>query len=66
MNLPTELFSASGKTLFMAAANRQAVLGKRTRQRSLAFTDEHAALDWCLNRQATFVLLPRIDANKLN
>jgi len=54
----------------MAAANRQAVLvtrtGKRMRQRTLVFADEHAGLAWCLNRQAAFVLLPRFDAGKLN
>ncbi|MEI7534132.1 MAG: hypothetical protein WCK57_07145 [Verrucomicrobiae bacterium] len=52
-----------GKTLFMTAANRDAVLVTRTgnqmRRRALNFADEHAALNWCLDRQATFVLLPK-------
>jgi hypothetical protein len=70
MNLPTEFSGLAGKTLFMAAADRQAVLvtrtGKRMRQRTLVFADEHAGLAWCLDRQAAFVLLPRFGAGKLN
>lgn len=69
MNLPAKI-PALGKTLFMAAASRQAVLvtrtGKRMRQRPLEFASEHAALDWCLAQQATFVLLPGTAHNKLN
>ena len=69
MNLPAN-FPALGKTLFMAATSRQAVLVTRTanqmRQRTLDFADEHAALTWCLDRQATFVLLPAKDTSKLN
>ncbi len=52
----------AGKTLFMAAASPAAVLvtrtGNRMRKRSMKFLGEHAALDWCLARRATFVLLP--------
>ena len=63
MNLLENFSGFPGKTLFMAAANPQAVLvtrlGKRMRRRLLDFPDAHAALDWCLNRRATFVLLPR-------
>lgn len=70
MNLPADFLAAPGKTLFMAAANRQAVLvtraGNKMRQRTLDFADEHAALNWCLDRRATFVLLPRSGDNKLN
>jgi hypothetical protein len=61
---------ALGKTLFMAATARQAVLvtrtAKRMSKRTVYFTDEHAALTWCLDRQATFVLLPSADSGKLN
>lgn len=46
------------KTLFMTAANLNAILvvnsGNRRRKRTLTFADEHAALDWCLHRKATF------------
>ena len=54
----------------MAAANPQAVLVTRTRnklrRRTVNFPDPHAALDWCLRRAAIFVLLPRSGDNKLN
>jgi hypothetical protein len=59
-----------GRTLFMAASNRAAVLITRTRnkmrRRSLIFSDEHAALDWCLDCRATFVLTPADTNPKLN
>ena len=70
MNLPADFFAVPGKTLFMVAANRQAVLvtraGKRMSRRALEFLDEHAALNWCLDRRATFVLLPSSPDSKLN
>ena len=50
------------KTLWMVAGNKAALLvtnrAGRRRRRKLRFPDEHAALDWCLARQATFVLTP--------
>jgi len=59
-----------GKTLFMASANRQAMLvtrtGSKLRKRYMSFPDPHAALDWCLKRPAIFVLLPRQRDIKLN
>lgn len=59
-----------GKPLFMVATDRQAVLvtrtAKRMRQRTLDFVNEGAALAWCLDRQATFVLLPSTDTGKFN
>jgi hypothetical protein len=65
-----DILAIPGKTLFMAAANHQAVLVTRTgtkmRERTLDFPDEHAALDWCLKRATIFVLLPRPRDNKLN
>ena len=70
MTLPADFFAVPGKTLFMVAANRQAVLvtraGKRMTRRSLKFLDEHAALNWCLDRRATFVLLPISPNPKFN
>lgn len=63
MNPALSFTAMPGKTLFMAAANPKAVLvtraGKRMRRRSFNFADEHAALDWCLQRRATFVLTPQ-------
>jgi hypothetical protein len=54
----------SGKTLFMSAGRTQAVMvtriGKKMQRRYLNFRDAHAALDWCLDRRATFVLMPGI------
>ena len=54
----------------MAAADPHAVLVSRTgnkmRRRTLKFPDAHAALDWCLQRSAIFVLLPRSSDNNLN
>ena len=53
---------ASGKTLFMTVSNRAALLvtstAGRRRKRRLQFANEHAALDWCLAKQATFLLTP--------
>ena len=70
MNLPANFLAAPGKTLFMAAGDSWAVIvtrsGKKFRQRARQFLDEHAALNWCLNRRVTFVLLPRSGDNKLN
>jgi len=70
MNLPPEFSALPGKTLFMAAADSWAVIvtrtGKKFRQRAVKFSDAHAALDWCLKRRATFVLLPRRADPKLN
>ena len=55
---------ASVQTLWMAAGNRAALLvtnrAGRRRRRKLRFVDEHAALDWCLARQATFILSPAV------
>ena len=46
----------------MTASNRAALLVTRTagrrRARRLQFANEHAALDWCLAKQATFLLTP--------
>jgi hypothetical protein len=60
----------SSTTLFMSAANPKAVLvtrtGKTMRRRTLEFSDAHAALDWCQDRRATFVLMPGIPGPKLN
>ena len=54
----------------MAAANPQAVLvtrnGSKLRRRTLNFSTAHAALDWCLQRTAIFVLLPGAGDIKLN
>jgi len=62
MNLPAEFLGMPGKTLFKVAADPWAVIvtrsGKKFRQRALKFLDEHAALNWCLKRRATLVLLP--------
>ena len=70
MNLPAGFLSAPGKTLFMAVGNRMAVLITRTRKRmrqgALKFTDAHAALDGCLHRRASFVLVPALANSKLN
>ena len=70
MNSTLNFLAAPGKTLFMVAANPQAVLvtraGNKMRRRTLNFPDEHAGLDWCLRRAAIFVLLPRSGDNKLN
>jgi hypothetical protein len=70
MKLPAAFSEMPGKTLFMAAGNRQAVLVTRTankmRQRALNFPGAHAALDWCLNRRASFVLVPSAANPKLN
>jgi hypothetical protein len=70
MKLPTDFLAGPGKTLFMAVANPQAVLvtrtGNKMRRRTLNFTDPHAGLDWCLQRAAIFVLLPRAGDNNLN
>ena len=70
MNLPVEFSAMPGKTLFMAAADSWAVIvtrsGKKFRQRARQFSDEHAALNWCLKRRATFVLLPHRADPKLN
>jgi hypothetical protein len=57
------------KTLFKVTANGRAVLitrtGRRMHRRHINFADDHAALDWCLRRQATLILLPA-DVCKLN
>lgn len=70
MNPPVDFLTAPGKTLFMSAANPQGVLitrtAKRMRRRNVNFTSPHAALDWCLQRQAIFVLLPRAADPELN
>ena len=70
MNFPADIFSAPGKTLFMAAGNPQAALvtraGKKMRQRRLKFASEHIALDWCMKNLAGFVLLPRAAKTHLN
>jgi len=70
MNPPLDFLAAPGKTLFMAAANPAAELvtrtAKRMRRRTMKFADEHAALDWCLQRAAIFVLLPRRTDPELN
>ena len=65
------LFSGiRGPTLFMAAQNRSALLvtrtGKRMRRRTMKFPDAHAALDYCLERRAIFVLMPAITDHALN
>jgi hypothetical protein len=69
-NFPEEFSGLVGKTLFLSAANCQAVLvtrsAKKMRQRFLDFPDAHAALDWCLNHSATFVMLPCRADPKLN
>ena len=58
--LPVPDPSSQSKTLFMAVPGNAAILdtrkGETMRRRSLAFTDPHAALDWCLARSAGFVL----------
>jgi hypothetical protein len=70
MKLSAAFSELPGKTLFMAAGNPQAVLvtrtAKRMRQRALAFPTAHAALDWCLHRRASFVLVPALANPKLN
>jgi hypothetical protein len=70
MKLPADFLAVPGKTLFMVVANPLAVLvtrsAKRMRQRTMKFPTPHAALDWCLNRRATFVLLPHRADPKLN
>lgn len=66
---PVELAPMPGRTLFKVAANGRAVLitrtGQRTRRRHIHFANDHAALDWCLDRRTTLVLLPT-DNCKLN
>jgi len=70
MNFPADIFSTPGKTLFMVAGNPQAALvtraGKKMRRCTVSFSNPHTALDWCLQRAAIFVLLPRSADNKLN
>ena len=70
MKLPAAFSELPGKTLFMAAGNPQVVLvtrtAKRMRQRTLAFPDAHAGLDWCLPRRSSFVLMPSLANPKLN
>ncbi|MDR3460142.1 MAG: hypothetical protein P4N60_22165 [Verrucomicrobiae bacterium] len=65
MDQPTNFPALAGKTVFMSAACRLAVLvtssDKRMRKRSVDFPDAHAALDWCLKHKATFVLLPTFE-----
>jgi len=50
------------RTLYMAARNPAALLvtnsGGKRRCRKMQFKDAHAALDWCLAKQATFLLTP--------
>jgi hypothetical protein len=57
-------------TLFMVVANTKAMLvtraGKKFRRRALTFADAHAALKWCMDRKAAFVLLPQANDFKLN
>ncbi|MEI9863028.1 MAG: hypothetical protein WDN00_00410 [Limisphaerales bacterium] len=57
----TEFSAMPGKTLLMVAGNPAAILvtrkGNKMRERSMRFADSHIALDWCLARQTTFVLL---------
>jgi hypothetical protein len=70
MKLPAAFSEMPGKTLFMVAANPLAVLvtrtGEQIRQRKLKFSDSHTALDWCLQRRATFVLITAVANPKLN
>ena len=70
MNSHADFLAAPGKTLFMAAGNSHAALvtrtGNKMRRRTLNFPDAHAALDWCLQRAAIFVLLPPARDCKLN
>lgn len=58
------------KTVFMTAGNSSAIIatrtGKKMRRRMVKFPDAHAALDWCLDRRATFVLVPAAADPKLN
>jgi hypothetical protein len=66
-----EWFSGmSGTTLFMTAQNRAALLvtrtSKRMRRRTLKFPDAHAALDYCLDHRACFVLMPANNHQSLN
>jgi hypothetical protein len=70
MNLPAEFMEMPAKTLFKVAGDPWAVIvtrsGKKFCQRALKFLDEHAALNWCLKRRATLVLLPPATPANLN
>ena len=60
--MPQKYFKPQGKTLFMSAGNRSALLvtrtGKAVRKRTLEFFDAHTALTWCMYHRTTFVFLP--------